>query len=324
MKGLELSRLYYREYEAGVREILGEDYERVSVGLCGQGSECFGFDDEISKDHDFGPGFCIFTDDDIYSEYGERLQRFYENLPGTFMGSQRIVSSHGQGRVGVLKTKDFYFANLGIDHVPENLFQWYQLSEERLAMVTNGEMFHSGDDGFIKMRKALLKGYPREVLLKKLASRFAAMAQAGQYNYRRCLSRNDQVAAYFALGLFMKNAISSVYLLNGKYMPFYKWAHYGMKDLTVLKNLQPLVATLSASSGGIVSIDAGGGKEKTYDASVLIEAICGEIQKECIGQGLLDQPVDFLDDAVTMLQEKITDSMLQRLPLETLETYVRL
>ncbi|MGN0132969.1 MAG: DUF4037 domain-containing protein [Lachnospiraceae bacterium] len=316
MKGLELSRLYYQEYEEQLKKILGDDFKRVSVGLCGQGSECFGFDDDLSKDHDFGPGFCIFTDDGIYEKYGEKLERFYENLPGEFMGTKRLVSSHGQGRVGVLKTKDFYFANLGIDHVPENLFQWYQLSEERLAMVTNGALFHEGNDEFAKMRMALQGGYPKEAMIKKLASRFAVMAQAGQYNYRRCLDRGDYVAAYFALSLFMKNALSAIYLLNGKYMPFYKWAFYGMKELPVLRNLQPLFAALASSRCGVAYVDAGEQGEKAYDVCVLVEAVCGEIVKECVSRGLLEKPVDFLDDGVIMLQSAISDSLLQKLPLE--------
>lgn len=316
MKGLELAHAYYREYEERLKEIAGEDFDKISVGLCGQGSECFGFDDEISKDHDFGPGFCIFLDDGLKEKYGKKLEKFYEGLPKEFMGITRMISSHGQGRVGVLSTKDFYFANLGIDKEPENLYQWYQLSEERLAMVVNGRIFHEGDDGFMKLRKTFLNFYPEEVKLKKLASRFAVMAQAGQYNYGRCLMRKDYVAAYFALSLFMKNAVSAIYLLNGKYMPFYKWAHYGMKDLPVLGNLSDAFSWLSTSSMGIVSVPAKDEGMRQYEGSVLVEMICGEIVKECVKQGILKEPVEFLDDGVVLLQGSIKDDLLQRLPLE--------
>lgn len=316
MNGLELAQAYYQEHENQLREIMGEDFCKISIGLCGQGSECFGFDDEISKDHDFGPGFCIFLDDELKEKYGEKLEKFYEGLPKEFMGMERMISSHGQGRVGVLSTKDFYFANLGIDKEPENLYQWYQLSEERLAMVTNGRIFHEGDDDFMKMRKIFLDFYPEEVRIKKLASRFAVMTQAGQYNYGRCLMRKDYVAAYFALSLFMKNAVSAIYLLNHQYMPFYKWAHYGMKDLPVLGNLSEAFSWLSTSSMGIVNVPAGDEGMRQYEGSVFVEMICGEIVKECVRQGLLKESVDFLDDGVPMLQEFIKDDLLQRIPLE--------
>lgn len=316
MTGLELAQAYYQEHEKGLREILGGDFGKISVGLCGQGSECFGFDDEISRDHDFGPGFCIFLDDGLKEKYGDRLEKFYEGLPGEFMGIKRMVSSHGQGRVGALSTKDFYFANLGIETAPKNFYQWYQLSEERLAMVTNGRIFHEGDDGFMRMRKVLLEFYPEEVRIKKLASRFAVMAQAGQYNYGRCLMRQDYVAAQFALSLFMKNAISAIYLLNRQYMPFYKWAHYGMKNLGVLSNLAEAFSWLATSSKGLASVPAGEGETRQYEGGVLIEMICGEMVKECVNRGLLKEPVDFLDDGAVLLQESIQDELLIKLPLE--------
>lgn len=315
MKGLELAQAYYQEYEEKLKEITGKDFENISIGLCGQGSECFGFDDETSKDHDFGPGFCIFLDDGLKEKYGKRLEDFYERMPKEFMGMTRTVSSHGQGRVGVLLARDFYYANLGIDLEPENLYQWYRLPEERLAMVTNGRIFHEGDDEFMRLRRCFLKFYPEEVKLKKLASRFAVMAQAGQYNYGRCLMRKDYVAAYFALSLFMKNAISAIYILNDKYMPFYKWAHYGMKDLQILGSLKEVFSWLSTSSLGTACIPKD--KEtKYYDVNILIEMISGEIVKECVAQGLLKEAVGFLDDGAALLQESIRDDLLKKLPLE--------
>ena len=60
MKGLELSKAFYEEYGKEMLEEFPELLPYLAAGLAGSGSECFGYDDEISADHDLEPGFCIF------------------------------------------------------------------------------------------------------------------------------------------------------------------------------------------------------------------------------------------------------------------------
>ena len=57
---MDLSREFYEQIgkpalEAAVPVLSG----RYAAGLVGCGSECFGFDDEISAEHDHGPGVCV-------------------------------------------------------------------------------------------------------------------------------------------------------------------------------------------------------------------------------------------------------------------------
>ncbi len=323
MKGLSLCEAYFKENEQGLIDIVGDDYQHISVGLCGQGSECFGFDDDLSTDHDFGPGFCIFLNDEYYDKYGEALSSYYDSLTKEFNGVTRVTSQFGEGRVGVIRTEDFYYSSLGVDVGPLTLFQWYGLSEDRLAMVTNGRIFHEGDDEFMQMRRAL-SFFPEDVFLKKLSSRFAAMSQSGQYNYARCLKRGDDVSAYFALSVFMQNAISAIYLLRGKYMPFYKWSFFGLKNLKGTENYITMLKALAQSKKGKANISDTSGKtviNREYDVTVLIDAICGELAEECVKNGLLTNKVSYLEDAVLSLSERIHDDLIFKLPLET---YVRL
>ena len=64
IKGLELSKLYFENiYLPELQKNFPELLEKMAIGLAGEGSECFGYDDEISRDHDFGPSCCIWLTD---------------------------------------------------------------------------------------------------------------------------------------------------------------------------------------------------------------------------------------------------------------------
>lgn len=75
VKGLDLCRAYFNEvcYPLLEREF-ANFLPRMAAGLIGEGSECYGFDDEISRDHDFGPSFQIYIPKEDMPVYGERLK----------------------------------------------------------------------------------------------------------------------------------------------------------------------------------------------------------------------------------------------------------
>ena len=112
MKGLELSEQYYETYgKAMLREEFPELLPDLAAGLTGSGSECFGYDDETSRDHDFEPGFCLFLpDEDIVDRRTAfRLERAYAKLPKEFMGLRRsLVQPVGGARHGVLRISDYF------------------------------------------------------------------------------------------------------------------------------------------------------------------------------------------------------------------------
>ena len=131
MKGLELSEKYY---EAFGREMLEKDFPellpQMAVGLFGSGSECFGFDDEVSWDHDLEPGFMILLPGE--EEVGRReaflLERAYAKLPKEFEGFSRgMLSPVGGARRGVLRTEDFFREKTGLPEGPETAEDWLRV-----------------------------------------------------------------------------------------------------------------------------------------------------------------------------------------------------
>ena len=87
VKGLLLSERYFFEICAPMIEEKFPAYrEKIAAGLVGDGSECFGFDDEISQDHDWGPAFCLWLTQEDYGAIGTLLQKEVDKLPREFAG----------------------------------------------------------------------------------------------------------------------------------------------------------------------------------------------------------------------------------------------
>lgn len=318
MKGLELSRQYYEAYgRQMIREKFEAYEERIAVGLVGQGSECFGFDDEYSRDHDFGPSFCMWLTEEDYQKIGAALETEYEKLPKTFMGFEgRRLSSQGGGRVGVLETGSFYQTFIGSKALPKTLFDWLFLPERYLAAATNGNVFRDDLGAFSKIRNGLLPCYPEDVRIKKIAARAAGMAQAGQYNYARCMKRGETVAARLALEEFMKTTISMVYLLNKRYTPFYKWMFRGMQSLPVLSGIsgQLIVLAETGASKEAWERELPYGTLNLADKKVeAVEIICGKVVEELKKQGLTDRTDDFLENHTEEIMSRIKDPQIRSL-----------
>lgn len=240
MKGLELAKQFYLEYGAPMLHREFPQLEAwIAVGLVGSGSECFGFDDEISADHDFEPGFCLFLPDEdlINRKEAFALERAYAKLPKEFMGYQRsVLSPVGGNRHGVIRIEEFFQEKIGVADGTLALRDWFYLPEQSLAEATNGCVFRD-DLGYFSALREKLSYYPEDVRLKKLAGHLLMMGQAGQYNYPRCIKRGDSAAAQLSVYEFVKNTLSVLFLLNRRYMPYYKWSFRALLDLPILSDL---------------------------------------------------------------------------------------
>lgn len=283
ISGLELSKCYYETYgKAMLKEQFPEYADRVAAGLVGHGSECLGFDDMWSKDHDFGPGFCLWLTEKDYEKVGQKMQEAYEVLPKAFMGyPARNTSKRGGGRVGVLSIPEFYeeFTGNGA---------WSEMEDEKLAMAVNGEMFDDPLGEFSAIREQLQNGMPFAVWKRRLANAVALTAQAGQYNYGRCKKRNDIVAANLALDEFVREGMRTAYLLNRRYMPYYKWAWRGLENLERLSELKPLFEQVLSSEGERESV---------------VEEICARLLEELKRQNLTYGEETFLELHVERILE---------------------
>lgn len=319
MKGLELSRAYFESCGRLALEQLEARYPalqgQLAAGLAGQGSECLGFDDELSADHDFGPSFCIWMPDALYREYGGICQSVYDALPKEFEGyPARQVTAFGQNRIGALSIEGFYYGLLGREEAPSSPAEWMWIPESRLSQATSGAVFLDESGQFSSVRNALLSFYPEDVRIKKIAARAASMAQSGQYNYSRLCRRGEWTGAFLAMEEFIKNTCSMVHLLNRRYTPFYKWMHRSLKDLPVLSEVYDLLDQLTAPFDSRTAWETA--KEEDFlfgiinkkdTRAVLIETICQLVIREMKAQGFSDAEDLYLEAHAISAMTKIQD-----------------
>lgn len=296
MKGLALSRAYYEAFGLPMLAQNYPDYQdRIAVGFAGEGSDCFGYDDEISADHDFGPRFCLWLTDEDFSAIGKDLDTSYRNLPSEFMGYQTEANTrHSHSRHGVKRISDYYRDYTGCPKGPRTWQEWIRIPDHLLAACINGAVFSDRLGLFTEIRNHIAQGMPEDVRRKKIAARAFSMAQSGQYNFSRCLKHREPGAAHLALSEFVTSAVKISFLLNRAYSPYYKWMFRGLRDLAVLSELHaPLFRLIT---------------NEPADSQVccqLIEEVSASVIRELLRQHLTDGDWDYLEPHAMRILDSI-------------------
>ena len=307
MKGIELSKAYFEKYGKPMLEMQFSDLlPYLAAGFFGSGSECFGYDDEVSRDHDFEPGFCLFLPNEniVDRRSAFLLERAYSKLPREFMGVRRsLMQPVGGARRGVMRTDEFFTEKVGSPCGVLTLHEWLSIPEQALAEAVNGELFFDNYGEVTRIRDSL-SYFPEDVRLKKLAGNLLLTAQSGQYNYQRCLRHGEHAAAQLAVFEFVKGAISSIFLLNRCYQPYYKWSFRALRALPKLSLDAELFEYLLTT----------GNDEETADEKYrVIEGICADIIEDLTAQGLTNAVCGDLEKHAYSVNDGINDAELRNL-----------
>lgn len=331
LSGLQLARAYWEEHGPGLLARYPEQAGRIAVGLVGHGSDCYGFDDAISRDHDFGPGFCLWLTPEDHAAIGASLQADYEALPPEFLGvGPRLATARARGagrRVGVFEIGAFYESITGHSSAPATEHEWLLLEEPVLAAATNGAIFADPLGAFSGVR-AGFRRMPTDVRLALVSRRLGMASQAGQYNVPRMLERGDGEAAWLAVGEFVRAVASLVFLLNRPtsvgYLPYYKWQFAALRRLgarlgTRLPDLHEELARAmrlasSACFGGAGFGEGGrGAGPAREELEATVERICARIAAELAAMGLIPSDATFLEHQRPFVAQHIDSEWLRSL-----------
>ena len=297
MRVIDICRRFYEEQGRDAIAAAFPNYvNSIAIGLAGNGSECFGYEDEQSRDHDMFAGFQLFLTAEDYEVIGFALSALYDRLPLEFMGLPTEHRSRmGDGKHGVKVIGDFYRPFTGTDGAPQTWQQWLHTPSWALAQASNGMVFSDPLGEFSRIRQEILCGMPEDVRKKKIAAKAAIMAQSGQYNYPRCLKRGERGAAMLAAAEFVRNAAELFFLLERRHMPYYKWCFRAMRELD---------AELERKLTSVLAGEA-----------TLIEEISAFFIDRLRADGLSDGSWDFLEPHAKEVQSRIKTDAIRALHL---------
>ena len=307
MKTSEICEAYFREYgQTMLREKFPDLLPMTASGLCGSGSECLGYDDKVSADHDLEPGFCLFIPgEDIISSRDEfRLERAYAALPREYMGLKRgMLSPVGGQRRGIMRYEEFFRSRCGSADGILTVEQWLRTPEYYLLECTNGSIYEDNYGQVTAIRQRLSR-MPEPIRLKKLAGNLLLMSQAGQYNYTRCIRHGETAAAQLAVFRFADSALSTVFLINNKYKPFYKWVFRALREL-------PRLSCIAGDLETLLTTENDG--EIAEDKYYIIEDIAAKIIEELLADELSSANCGDLEKHAYSVNDMISDSDIRNL-----------
>ena len=252
MKGLELCRGFFFDI---AKPLLDRYFPalRYTAGLIGYGSDVLGYDDEVSRDHMWGPRFYLFLSPEDISRKGDILEIFSEHFPYQYQGfsvnfTQPDPQDNGvrrpalidSGRVDPLvfiETIDGFLEDEIGAASPSALdpFDWLAISEHRLLSLVSGTLFV--DKLGVADRLAPLRYYPREVKAYLIASNWDIIASEQAFA-KRCGALGDDIGSRLVCARIADRLMRLCFLYRETYAPYSKWFGTAFERLDVDSELK--------------------------------------------------------------------------------------
>jgi hypothetical protein len=254
--GLKLSAEFYKEI---VRPILDESFPGMAhaAGLIDGGSEVLGFDDETSRDHDWGPRLMLFLSEEDQPRYSDQIKHILANqLPCEFRGYptnftvhlpqkggaqllQPIIAGPVNHRISIQTVHSFFSSYLGFDiQQPLEPADWLTFSEQRLCTITRGTVFY--DELGLNAVRSRFAYYPQDVWLYLLAAVWTRLGQE-EHLMGRAGMVDDGIGSALIGARLVRDVMRLSFLMEKTYAPYPKWFGSAFKQLTRAKALWPVL-----------------------------------------------------------------------------------
>jgi len=259
MKGLEIAKDFYTSWgKEYLERSFPELVKRVAIGRV-SGSDVIGADDEISKDHNWGPQFTIFLSAEDFANHGEKISEVMNaEAPNPWKGYR--LDGGGDKSVNVESIPNWAKTWLGFSEKPNRNEDWETIIKERnagdinegrestLYFLRHGSIWYDGSGEMSSWQEAL-HYYPKEVWRIRLAKELFRVWQHGEYNFvQRVAKRNDPLTKSICIGEFINGVMRTFLLLNHDYTPYWKWLAHEFRKLEEAQTVVPMLEELASAN----------------------------------------------------------------------------
>jgi hypothetical protein len=217
-------RLFTQTVLPALQRALPEETAQTAFGLFGYGSEAYGMDDAVSRDHHWGLRIDALMPAELLARSGEALRRVAaESLPSVFEGYP-LREGHLPGAGLSLDSLEAFLTRaIGMPHLPQSDREWLQLPEEDILHIVNGEVWHDPAGQFTAVRQTFQSYYPDPVWRRRIAHWCRYFSGMGTYALQRALIRQNEFYAATAFGKAIRWGVQLAFLLDRRYFPYDKW-----------------------------------------------------------------------------------------------------
>ncbi|MGO2822159.1 MAG: DUF4037 domain-containing protein [Brachybacterium tyrofermentans] len=233
--GSDLARTFYDEVVAGAID------RPHTACLIGEGSEVQGYDDERSRDHEWGPRLQLFV---AAADVDDVTQAVRSAVPPEHRGYPTHWFSLAEGRVSdhlEITTTELWMSTRlpTVPTLEPDTADWLAIPQQHLRQLTAGEVFHDGLGELSRLRTNYA-WYPTDVWCWMLACQWHLIGQALPL-LGRALETSDARGGQLLAGRLAELMMEMAFLQEQVYRPYAKWFGRAFAELQAAGDLGPLI-----------------------------------------------------------------------------------
>lgn len=233
--GLDLSRFFYRDV---VAPLLDRPH---TACLIGEGSEVLGYDDAMSRDHEWGPRLQLFVQAADVDHVRDAIS---SGLPDEYCGFPTSWFSLLEGRVDhhieITTAEQWLAARLPtIPWQGADPADWLSIPQQHLLQLTAGDVFRD-DLGDVSRLRADYAWYPVDIWRWMIAAQWHLLGNVVPM-LGRTAGRGDRRGSRILVGRTCELMMEMAFLQERRYRPYGKWLGRAFDDLPLAAELAPLL-----------------------------------------------------------------------------------